>query len=349
MQRITLLYLLATILFSCKKDAVAPVDKTKTLITVDYSTDITPDSIVITDTDYKHWHGFKKFSNPLTTTFNKSVPHNYTVAFFKNREHYTGQLWLNNGNPKIKLQLKNKEVFIDTVYNAPIYYELFTFGDQLDAYHKNQDTVARDEYLLDKINEHFNDAFSNLASFNYMSYHQNNPKKLQLLLNKIEKQNDSIKYGLSTPYPALQKMLNVSKISNFSPFSYTLMDAEGTVKKPDASSSKLYLIDFWFVRCKPCVADHKIINQRLNDFKKLGIEVIGISIDQKYTDWSAYISEHNYSWSNYKQVYTEKSTPVDDLGVTTYPTYILVNDKGQIISKRYNYIKDVIADYIDKK
>ncbi|TRW23412.1 TlpA family protein disulfide reductase [Flavobacterium zepuense] len=349
MYKITLMCLLATVISSCKKEHETPVDKSKTIVTVDYTTDITPDSIVITDTDFKHWQGFKKFSNPLTATFNKGVPHSYTVAFFKNGEHYTGQFWLNNGNPKIKLHFKNKEVVVDTVYNSPIYYELFAFGDQLDAYHKNQDTLTRDKYLLNKIDEHFNDAFSNLASFNYMSYHQNNPEKLRLLLNKIEKQNDSVKYGLSTVYPALQKMLNVSKISNFNPFSYTLMDAKGAVKKPDAGNSKLYLVDFWFVKCKPCVADHKIINQRLKDFKKHSIEVIGISIDQKYEDWSAYLKEHNYSWNNYKQVHSEKNIPADDLGITTYPTYIILNDKGEIVSKRYNYITDVIADYIDTK
>jgi hypothetical protein len=349
MQKITLLLLLVASLISCKKQNSTPVDKSKTVITVDFTTDIKPDSIVLTDTGFKDWHGFKKADKLITVTFKKNVPHNYTVAFFANGEHYTNQFWLNNGNPKIKLHLKNKEIVVDSVYNSPIYYDSFSYANQLNAFNKNQDSLARDKYLLATIDAHFNNTFSNLAASDYMGYHQNDPKKLRLLLAKVEKQNDTVKYDYSSIYPALQKLLNTPHASKFNPFTYILIDAKGVAKKPDAGSSKFYLIDFWFVRCKPCIADHKIINQRLNDFKKHNIEVIGISIDQSYEEWIAYLKEHNYSWNNYKQLPTEKNIPADDLGITTFPTYIIINDKGEIVSKRYNYIRDVIAQYLDKK
>jgi len=343
MNKIKLL-LLAIVLFSCKQENTAPVDKNKTVITIDYTSDVKPDSIVVTEKECIHWHSFKG-QEKVVATFNKKVPHIYLIAFYANGKHYSNEFWLDNGNPQVKLHLANKEVVIDTVYNAPVYYEFAAFFKQLDAFDKSKDSLKRDKYLLDKIDAHFDDCFSNIVSANYMIYHQNNIDKLRILEDKIKNQNDSIKYGYMSDYGSLQNWLTPKK---FNLSDYKLIDTKGVAKKPDTSNSKLYLIDFWFVNCPPCVADHKIINQRLNDFKNHNIEVVGISRDESYDKWSNYLEKHNYDWKNYKQIYPEKNIPTENLGITAYPTYLIINSKGDIL-KRYSIIKDVVADYLDKK
>jgi len=43
-----------------------------------------------------------------------------------------------------------------------------------------------------------------------------------------------------------------------------------------------------------------------------------------------------------------KTNPSDSLGIDVYPTYVIVNSKGEVASKHYNYVKDVFEDYLDK-
>lgn len=336
-----LLYIIA--LVSCKKNDSNHIDKNKTLISVDYWVDTIPDSIVLTDVEYKNWHSFKN-GEAIKAEFPKAVPHIYIIAFFIKGKHYTKDFWLNNGNPELKVSLKNNEVLVDTVLNASLYYEYSSFFKELDYFDKTQDSTARDKFMIDKIDEHFNDCFSNLVAANYMIYHQNNHYKLIKLYDKIKHQNDGIKYGYMSDYATLEKWLGRQKINLFS---YNLINTKGVKAKPDHDNDKLYLIDFWFVNCPPCVADHKIIDSRLDDFTAKGIDIIGISRDEEYNKWINYLKLHNYTWNNYKQAYDEKHIPADDLGITAYPTYIVVNSRGEIVSKRYNAIQDVVADYLD--
>lgn len=343
-----IIFLFVLIFFSCKKKENLQAKSTMisgTKIDVEIASDTEADSIIVTDIEYKNWQSFPD-QPQLTAQFDENVPHQYVIAFYINGKPYINDkgLWLNNGNPKLKLHFKDKKVVIKAVSNSPIYYEYFSFIKKLDEFDAANDSISRNKYLLDKIEEHFNDSFSNLMAANYLGYNRSNIKNLKILLNKIKKQNDDLKNSNSSIYKQLKQLLNI-KMFNFS--AYSLININGDTIKPVIKQEKLYLIDFWFVKCLPCAADHKLIQQRINDFKKHNIEVVGIAKEDSFSNWINYLDKHNYNWTNYKEMVTFKTNPSDSLGIDVYPTYVIVNSKGEIAPKRYNYVKDVFKDYLD--
>lgn len=69
-----------------------------------------------------------------------------------------------------------------------------------------------------------------------------------------------------------------------------------------------------------------------------------MSIDRSLKKWSHYLNKHDYSWTNYNQFGLE-SNLYKDLKIQRFPTYLVVNDKGEIlhVSNRFEntlvYIK----------
>jgi len=340
---------LVLFLFSCKKEETssAKISGNKgTKIDIEITSDIKTDSIIVTDNEFTHWQSFTD-RNKITANFDKNVPHLYIIAFYINGKAYKTdkELWLDNGNPKLKLSFKNKQLVVNKVSGSPVYYEYFSFFKKLDEFDAKNDSVARNKYFLAKIDQHFNDDFSNLVASNYLGYNRSNLKNLTTLLHKIEKQSDELKNTPFSKHAELEKILNVKK---FDLSAYSLIDVKGDTIKPAIKKDKLYLIDFWFVKCLPCVADHKLIQQRLTDFREHNIEVVGVANEKLYDDWNNYLAKHRYKWTNYKQIYQTNNSPTNNLGIDVYPTYIIVNSKGEIAPRRYISITEVFKDYLDK-
>ena len=340
---------LVSIFFSCKKEEALQRKSstvTGTKIDVEIVSDTKADSIIVTDAEYKNWNSFSDNSK-FTAQFNRNVPHLYKIAIYINGKPYLNdkELWLNNGNPKIKLHFSGNAVVIDTVFNSPIYYEYYSYIKKMDDFDIIKDSITRNNYLIAKIDEHFNDSFSNLVSENYLFYNRSNSNNLKVLSAKINSQSSDVKNSAMSIH---KQLLQIITVKNFDLQSFTLVDRKGETIKPVMQKNKRYVLDFWFVKCRPCIADHKLIQQRLNDFKKHDIEVVGISIDLEYAVWNNYLVKHNYNWANFKQINPSKNNPTDYLGINGYPTYIIVDSKGVIAPNRYNSVKEVFKDYLDK-
>lgn len=322
-------------LAACEKEKI-----TGTKISINYTAESKVDSVVITDDLFTQWHSYPD-DGQINAVFTFDKPNLYVIAFFKGGKHYSQKLWLNNGTPKVDLHFINEELVIDTVQNAPLYYEYFTFLQDLNKFEDNN--ILRNAYLLKKFEEHKNSVFSNLVVMNYHSYNRNNPKLLKSILQKLEQQPDDIKFGAEGMYIALQKELK--PLNNLTLSLYEFTNRKNVIEQIPLKENKLYLVDFWFVKCVPCARDHKLISKRLNDLKKHNIEVIGIATDNNFTAWDNYLSKHSYNWMNYRQ--NGNNTPTETLGIWEFPTYFMMDKNGNIVSKRYHAIEDVFKDYIN--
>lgn len=136
----------------------------------------------------------------------------------------------------------------------------------------------------------------------------------------------------------------VSKENTIDFSQYTFNTPNGKNQKVDLKKGKLYLLDFWFIECPPCVRDHKKIQQNRTKLTEQNVEVIGFSIDRNVKDWKTYLSKHNYNWQQYNQYFQEPSLR-KDLKIKMYPRYFLVDDKGIIkkqtgsLAKMLRYLK----------
>lgn len=109
---------------------------------------------------------------------------------------------------------------------------------------------------------------------------------------------------------------------------------------------KVILIDFWFSRCKPCLEDIPQLKNLYLKYQARGFEIIGISIDrvENITLWRNRIKEYQLTWDQYLDL---NGTTAAKLMVQKYPTFMLISESGDIISKDMS-LKDV-AKYLSMK
>lgn len=122
---------------------------------------------------------------------------------------------------------------------------------------------------------------------------------------------------------------------------YTFNTTNGNQDKISLSKDKKYILDFWYLECAPCVKQHKKIKEYQSQLSKINVEVIGVSIDKSKKRWVQYLNEHQYTWKNYNQFRGDVNLK-NDLDIKIFPTYFIVDDKGNI-EKKFNAFSKVIA------
>lgn len=119
---------------------------------------------------------------------------------------------------------------------------------------------------------------------------------------------------------------------------YTLNTIDNLEETLTLKKDKLYILDFWYLECAPCVKDHKVIAKHADSLKTKGIEVIGMSIDRSRAKWRLYLKSHNYNWLNYNQ-FSQDNVLYRDLDIKFFPRYLVVNDKGEILNESNRFKK----------
>jgi len=117
----------------------------------------------------------------------------------------------------------------------------------------------------------------------------------------------------------------------------------GQYKTISDFSEKTILVNFWFASCPECLESMKYFPQLLERFPELII--MSFSIDEpvqmfelvksKAKPWT-FLVEDNPRWTFYHADQNEKNGYIDLLQVTSFPTYFIVDKRGNIISSPYN-------------
>lgn len=104
---------------------------------------------------------------------------------------------------------------------------------------------------------------------------------------------------------------------------------------------KLTVYNFWFIGCKPCIEEIPDLNKLVEKYSKESIMFIAPALDNaealtKFLDKKKFI---------YKVLSNAKSL-TDKLVVQSYPTHILVDDKG-VIKKIFIGRTEYVVDELD--
>ena len=113
-----------------------------------------------------------------------------------------------------------------------------------------------------------------------------------------------------------------------------------TVQTPDGKSFNLHsikakakIIDFWASWCAPCRALTPQLVKLYNEFHEQGLEIIGISLDDKKEAWIKAIEEENIPWFQGSKLDGFKpDNPLNQLyGIHGIPHIVLLNTDNQIV------------------
>ena len=92
---------------------------------------------------------------------------------------------------------------------------------------------------------------------------------------------------------------------------------------------KPLVIDFWFIACKPCIANKKYLKRF---YLQYPIEMLSISVDQRASTVKNYVENNEIYWRN-----VQDNSPYSDrfklqIGSDqSYPLYLLIGENGTVL------------------
>ncbi|WP_198027619.1 thioredoxin-like domain-containing protein [Seonamhaeicola sp. S2-3] len=122
-----------------------------------------------------------------------------------------------------------------------------------------------------------------------------------------------------------------------------ILKLDSTTVNPKILSNKTTLIQFSFKGCGPCQKAKKRFPKLLNQTDE-NFQIITISID-KFDFWKSL--EENISERRWTKLNIGGSNLINSLKVIGYPTYFIVNKKGNIVSRpsHFDGIKAIRSYY----
>ena len=341
----TVLFIILLLSFAtCNTPSVSFSEAEKPKITFITNTDLVIDSIAFAKLSGTRAEDIWDYRDTIKIYDVVDIDDKYNILYFLKNEIRQEQLWLQGNDIIIEASIGAK-VKIDTIMNSPFSYYTNDVYDKYynDLIKNNYEDSIVNQFLLTEIKKNLDHSFSNDLSKMFLYENQERKENLETLYEIIKDQNQIVKQHRSSPHTRIKKILNANTVTLEN---YTFFDVLGNLKRIDASKDKKYILDFWFTDCPPCIKDHQIMKTKIDYLKKDNYEVIGISTDYDLETWTKFIEQKNYPWMNYKENGAVEKVLSKDLGIQSYPTYIVLDKEGQILARKKMF-KDLMA-YIKK-
>jgi peroxiredoxin len=112
---------------------------------------------------------------------------------------------------------------------------------------------------------------------------------------------------------------------------FDFTDFEGKARKLSEFRGKYLLIEFWGTWCGPCVAEVPNYKKAYEKYQPRGFEILGMDEDKELDQVKKFISEQGITWTNATTA-SIKELIEQRFRITAFPTTILLDPKGKIIS-----------------
>ena len=126
---------------------------------------------------------------------------------------------------------------------------------------------------------------------------------------------------------------------------FNFVDLEGNRYNFETIRGRTIVLNCWFIRCKPCVAEMPKLNELVDKFKdKNDIIFVGLAFDAA-KDLRPFLRRIAF---NYKVVPDMEAYLMNDLKIISYPTHLVVNSKGVILKVINNNFNELV-DFLDRQ
>lgn len=111
---------------------------------------------------------------------------------------------------------------------------------------------------------------------------------------------------------------------------FELTNNQGDTIKLSQFRGKIVLVDFWASWCQPCRRNNKTIVEVYNKFASKGLQIIGISVDKKESDW---LNAKNEDMLPGIQLRDVDQVVAEAYLIEAIPACFLIDEEGKIIAK----------------
>ena len=114
----------------------------------------------------------------------------------------------------------------------------------------------------------------------------------------------------------------------------TMQDLNGKqVKLSDwVGKGKYVLVDFWASWCGPCRAEMPNVVEAYNKYHSKGLEIVGVSFDQKKDAWTAMVKKLGMEWPQMSDLKGWQCEAGKVYGIRSIPSNILLDPQGKIVA-----------------
>ncbi|SEI00788.1 Thiol-disulfide isomerase or thioredoxin [Paenimyroides aquimaris] len=116
-----------------------------------------------------------------------------------------------------------------------------------------------------------------------------------------------------------------------------------TVKLTDLKG-KVVLLDFWYRGCFPCLKATPDLIKMQEEFKN-DLVIVGINDRDDKEDITDYYA---YKKGNYFSTYKTETDISKNLKINAFPTFIIINQKGEVVKTEVGFDKGSIRKTIKK-
>lgn len=96
---------------------------------------------------------------------------------------------------------------------------------------------------------------------------------------------------------------------------------------------KTVLIQYWATWCEPCKVDMARLKELQAEYAKQGFVIIGVNLDNTREEVVSYVQAERIPWAQLHEPGGLESRLANEMGILTLPTMILVDPKGDVVSR----------------
>lgn len=108
---------------------------------------------------------------------------------------------------------------------------------------------------------------------------------------------------------------------------FSLPDQAGKQVALSSLRGEVVLLDFWATYCKPCKVELPILDRMQAKYKKKGLKVVSVAVDEDPQDAKDFLAQHPVALMT---LFDAKDEVRPTLALETLPAILLVDRKGKI-------------------